>query len=35
MAEWAGIEFDPKVVKAFLSLEELPELDSFAAGEES
>lgn len=35
MAEWAGIEFDPKVVKAFLSLEELPELDSFAAGEQS
>ena len=35
MAEWAGIEFDPKVVKAFLSLEDLPELESFAAGEES
>lgn len=30
MSEWAGIEFDPKVVKAFLSIEGLPELVSFA-----
>jgi HD-GYP domain-containing protein (c-di-GMP phosphodiesterase class II) len=29
IAEWAGIEFDPKVVKAFLELEDLPELKSF------
>lgn len=28
--ERAGIEFDPAVVKVFLSLESLPELDSFA-----
>jgi HD-GYP domain-containing protein (c-di-GMP phosphodiesterase class II) len=27
---WAGIEFDPQVVRAFLSLEGLPELRSFA-----
>jgi HD-GYP domain-containing protein (c-di-GMP phosphodiesterase class II) len=30
VAEWAGIEFDPKVVKAFLELEDLKELESFA-----
>lgn len=30
MADRAGIEFDPAVVAAFLSLELLPELDSFA-----
>lgn len=30
ITEWAGIEFDPKVVKAFLELEDLKELDSFA-----
>lgn len=29
LTEWAGIEFDPKVVKAFLALENLPELESF------
>ncbi|MEP7039930.1 MAG: HD domain-containing phosphohydrolase, partial [Acidobacteriota bacterium] len=29
LIEWAGIEFDPKVVKMFLSLEELPELESY------
>ena len=28
LIEWAGIEFDPKVVKAFLSLEGLKELES-------
>lgn len=27
LTEWAGIEFDPKVVKAFLSLENLKELE--------
>jgi putative nucleotidyltransferase with HDIG domain len=30
LVEWSGIEFDPKVVKAFLSLASLPELESFA-----
>ena len=30
LIEWAGIEFDPKVVKAFLSLENLAELKSYA-----
>src|SRR5690242_4209283 len=30
LIEWSGIEFDPKVVKAFLSLEGLPELESYA-----
>lgn len=31
LTEWAGIEFDPSVVKAFLELKDLPELKSFAA----
>lgn len=30
LTEWAGIEFDPKIVKVFLSLENIRELDSFA-----
>ena len=30
MAAWAGIEFDPRVVSAFLSLGSLKELESFA-----
>jgi putative nucleotidyltransferase with HDIG domain len=30
LVEWSGIEFDPKVVKAFLSLTDLPELESYA-----
>lgn len=30
LIEWAGIEFDPAVVKAFLSLEGLAELRSYA-----
>ena len=30
MAGWAGIEFDPKIVNALLSLGELKELESFA-----
>lgn len=29
LIEWAGIEFDPKIVKVFLLLEGLPELQSF------
>jgi HD-GYP domain-containing protein (c-di-GMP phosphodiesterase class II) len=35
LIEWAGIEFDPKVVKAFLALEGLKELESFAASEQT
>lgn len=34
LIEWAGIEFDPKVVKAFLTLEGLEELESYAGREE-
>jgi HD-GYP domain-containing protein (c-di-GMP phosphodiesterase class II) len=30
LQQWAGIEFDPEVVRVFLSLSEMPELDSFA-----
>lgn len=30
LTEWAGIEFDPKVVKKFLALEYMEVLDSFA-----
>ncbi len=30
LVEWSGIEFDPKVVKAFLTLKDLPEMISFA-----
>jgi putative nucleotidyltransferase with HDIG domain len=30
LVEWSGIEFDPKVVKAFLELKDLPELNSYA-----
>jgi HD-GYP domain-containing protein (c-di-GMP phosphodiesterase class II) len=30
ISEWAGIEFDPRVVKAFLELEGLREMESFA-----
>jgi HD-GYP domain-containing protein (c-di-GMP phosphodiesterase class II) len=30
LVEWSGIEFDPKVVSAFLTLRDLPELVSFA-----
>jgi len=28
--QWAGIEFDPRIVSLFLSLDRLPELESFA-----
>jgi HD-GYP domain-containing protein (c-di-GMP phosphodiesterase class II) len=31
LAEWTGLEFDPKIVSAFLSLDPFPELESFAA----
>lgn len=30
LTESAGLEFDPRVVRAFLSLESIPELESFA-----
>lgn len=30
LIEWSGIEFDPRVVSAFLTLRDLPELNSFA-----
>lgn len=33
MAEWAAIEFDPKIVDALLSLGPMPELESFAETE--
>lgn len=29
LTEWAGLEFDPRVVRALLSLTSIPELDSF------
>lgn len=31
LVEWSGIEFDPKVVKAFLELAQLPELESYSS----
>jgi HD-GYP domain-containing protein (c-di-GMP phosphodiesterase class II) len=34
IADRAGVEFDPAVVKVFLSLDLLPELDSFAKEEQ-
>lgn len=30
LMEWAGLEFDPRVVRAFLSLSSIPELNSYA-----
>ena len=30
ISEWAGIEFDPRVVKVFLSLKDIPELRSYS-----
>jgi HD-GYP domain-containing protein (c-di-GMP phosphodiesterase class II) len=30
LTEWAGMEFDPRVVRVFLSLDSIPELDSYA-----
>lgn len=35
LVERAGIEFDPAIVQAFLSLPAMPELQSYATGEES
>jgi len=34
LIQWAGIEFDPKIVKAFLSLEGLQELESYCVNRE-
>lgn len=34
LTEWAGIEFDPKVVTAFLSLEGINELESYEQAEQ-
>ncbi|HMF55788.1 MAG TPA: HD domain-containing phosphohydrolase [Pyrinomonadaceae bacterium] len=34
LAAWAGLEFDPRVVRAFLSLEHFSELSSFAQQDE-
>jgi HD-GYP domain-containing protein (c-di-GMP phosphodiesterase class II) len=33
LTQWAGLEFDPRVVEAFLSLESIAELRSFAPAE--
>ncbi|MBA3804856.1 MAG: HD domain-containing protein [Acidobacteria bacterium] len=33
LTQWAGLEFDPRVVQAFLSLESIAELRSFAPAE--
>lgn len=35
LMEWAGLEFDPRVVRAFLSLHRIPELKSYAKAQES
>jgi HD-GYP domain-containing protein (c-di-GMP phosphodiesterase class II) len=32
LTEWAGLEFDPRVLRAFLSLPAIPELKSYAKG---
>src|SRR5919112_4185505 len=34
LAEWAGLEFDPNVVRAFLTLKNLPALRSYARRDE-
>jgi hypothetical protein len=34
LIEGAGLEFDPRVVSAFLSLNSIPELESYARKEE-
>ena len=35
LASWAGLEFDPHVVRAFLSLPQIPELNSYAKPQET
>ena len=32
LVNWAGLEFDPRVVRAFLALPQIPELNSYAKG---
>jgi HD-GYP domain-containing protein (c-di-GMP phosphodiesterase class II) len=32
LTDWAGLEFDPRVVRAFLALPQIPELNSYAKG---
>src|SRR5947199_4252191 len=34
LQQWAGLEFDPRVVRAFLSLPRIPELNSYARKQE-
>jgi putative two-component system response regulator len=35
LADWAGLEFDPRVVRALLALPQIPELNSYATGQET
>jgi HD-GYP domain-containing protein (c-di-GMP phosphodiesterase class II) len=35
LMEWAGLEFDPRVVRAFLALTAIPELNSYAKQQQS
>jgi HD-GYP domain-containing protein (c-di-GMP phosphodiesterase class II) len=35
LTNWAGLEFDPRVVRAFLALPQIPELNSYAKGQET
>jgi HD-GYP domain-containing protein (c-di-GMP phosphodiesterase class II) len=35
LMQWAGLEFDPRVVRAFLALTSIPELNSYAKEQES
>ncbi|PYS49986.1 MAG: hypothetical protein DMF68_08355 [Acidobacteria bacterium] len=35
LQEWAGLEFDPRVVRAFLSMPRIPELNSYAKEQET
>ncbi|HWT01403.1 MAG TPA: HD domain-containing phosphohydrolase [Pyrinomonadaceae bacterium] len=35
LVNWAGLEFDPRVVRAFLALPQMPELNSYAKQQET
>ncbi len=35
LVNWAGLEFDPRVVRAFLALTHIPELNSYATAQET
>ena len=35
LVNWAGLEFDPRVVRAFLALPQIPELNSYAKQQET